>query len=111
MYSAPTLSVSTVGGSAKLEQIAVKAYDMFGVATYGEPEPTAGGEIGPYYQLAPSLQLIEGNLYWHSDRETADVVPPTGLAASTRAYAKIISDINQLGLKELQRPPTTEVPR
>ena len=100
-----------VGGSAKLEQIAVKAYDMFGVATYGEPEPAAGGEIGPYYQLAPSLQLIEGNLYWHSDRETADVVPPTGLAASTRAYAKIISDVNQLGLKELQRPPTTEVRR
>ena len=85
-----------VGGSPRLEEIAVKAYGAFGVATYGEPEPTAGGEMGPYYQLAPSLQLIEGNLYWHSDRETAEVVPPTGLAASTRAYAKIITDVNQL---------------
>jgi hypothetical protein len=67
--------------------------------------------MGPYYQLAPSLQLIEGNLYWHSDRETAEVVPPTGLAASTRAYAKIITDVNQLGLKDLRRPQATAAQR
>jgi peptidase M28-like protein len=97
-----------VGGSPRLAQIAVKAYDTFGVATYAEPEPSAGGEMGPFYQLAPSLQLIEGNLYWHSDRETAEVVPSTGLAASTRAYAKIITDVNQLDLKDLVRTQTTE---
>jgi hypothetical protein len=100
-----------VGGSPKLEQIAVEAYRDFGVATYAEPEPTAGGEMGPYYQLAPSLQLIEGNLYWHSDRETAEVVPPTGLAASTRAYAKIIADVNKLDLKDLARAQTTQARR
>lgn len=100
-----------VGGSPKLQQIAVKAYAMFGVPTYAEPEAGAGGEIGPYYQLAPALQLIEGNLYWHSDLESADYVPPTGLAASTRAFAKIITDVNQLGLKDLQRPPATEARR
>lgn len=92
-----------VGGSPRLEQIAVKAYDTFGVATYAEPEAAAGGEMGPYYRLAPSLQLIEGNLYWHSDHESADVVPPTGLAATTRAYAKIIADVNGLDLKDLAR--------
>ena len=100
-----------VGGSPRLEQIAVKAYDTFGVATYAEPEPSAGGEMAPYYQLAPSLQLIEGNLYWHSDRETADVVPPTGLAAATRAYAKIIMDVNEVDLKDLIRPRTAEARR
>jgi len=63
---------------------------------------------GPIILLAPSLQLIEGNLYWHSDRETAEVVPSTGLAASTRAYAKIIADVNQVSLKDLQRPPAKE---
>ena len=93
-----------VGGSPQLQKIAVNAYETFGVPIYGDPEPAAGGEIGPYYQLAPSLQLIEGNLYWHSDHESAEVVPPTGLAASTRAYAKIIADVNQLSLKDLQRP-------
>jgi len=93
-----------VGGSRQLQEIAVNAYQTFGVPTYGDPEPAAGGEMGPYYQLAPSLQLIEGNLYWHSDRESADVVPATGLAASTRAYAKIMTDVNRLDLKDLQRP-------
>ena len=37
-----------VGGSPRLEQIVVKAYDTFGVATYAEPEPSAGGEMAPY---------------------------------------------------------------
>ena len=100
-----------VGGSPRLEQIVVKAYDTFGVATYAEPEPSAGGEMAPYYQLAPSLQLIEGNLFWHSDRETAEVVPPTGLAAATRAYAKIIMDVNEVDLKDLIRPRTAEARR
>jgi hypothetical protein len=97
-----------VGGSPKLEEIAVKAYEAFGVATYADPEPAAGGEIAPYYKLAPSLQLIEGNLYWHSDRETAEVVPPSGLESTTRAYAKIIADVNQLDLKDIVRPATNE---
>src|SRR6516225_11405598 len=70
-----------------------------------------GARWPPIYQLAPSLQLIEGNLYWHSDRETADVVPATGLAASTRAYAKIIADVNALNLKDLMRAETTQARR
>ena len=64
--------------------------------------------MGPYYQLAPSLQLIEGNLYWHSDRESAEFVPASGLAASTRAYAKIIADVNALDTKDLLPPQTSE---
>jgi hypothetical protein len=39
------------------------------------------------------------------------VVPSTGLAASTRAYAKIITDVNQVDLKDLRRPQATEARR
>jgi hypothetical protein len=93
-----------VGGSPKLEDIVVKDYASFGVATYAVPERSPGGEMGRYYQYAPSLQLIDTGLYWHSDHETAEIIPPTGLAAVTRAYAKIIDDANKLDLKDLQRP-------
>jgi hypothetical protein len=93
-----------VGGSPKLEQLVVKAYDDFGVATDAEPDSQPGGEMGPYYRLAPSLQLIEGNLHWHSDQEGAGDVPPTGLAATARAYSKIIADVNQLNLADVARP-------
>ncbi|MBZ5607210.1 MAG: M28 family peptidase [Acidobacteriia bacterium] len=93
-----------VGGSPKLEQIVVKAYDSFGVATYDTPERTPAGEIGRYYQhAASSLQVIDTGLYWHSDHETAEIIPPTELAATTRAYAKIITDINALDIKDLKR--------
>jgi hypothetical protein len=94
-----------VGGSSKLEQIVVKAFDAFGVATYDVPERTPGGEMGRYYQNAPSMQVIDTGLYWHSDHETSEIIPPTELAAVTRAYAKIITEVDKLGLNELQRPP------
>jgi hypothetical protein len=43
-------------------------------------------------------------MFFHSDFETAETVPPPGLAATTRAYAKIIEDVNKLELSDLQRP-------
>jgi hypothetical protein len=58
--------------------------------------------MGRYFQYAPSLQVIDTGLYWHSDHETADIIPAPGLAAITRAYAKIITDANAVDLKELQ---------
>ena len=50
------------------------------------------------------MQLIDTGLYWHSDHETPDIIPSSGLAAVTRAYAKIIADIDMVPLKDLQRP-------
>ena len=44
-------------------------------------------------------------MYFHTDVETPETVPWTGLEASTRAYARIIDGVNELELKDLQRPP------
>jgi hypothetical protein len=44
-------------------------------------------------------------VYFHSDAESADTVPWTGLESTTRAYAKIIESVNTLDLKDLQRAP------
>jgi two-component system, NarL family, invasion response regulator UvrY len=43
--------------------------------------------------------------YFHTDQETPATVPWTGLEASTRAYARIIDEVNKLRLTSLQRPP------
>jgi hypothetical protein len=93
------------GGSARFQQLVLKAFDTFGVATYEEPDAYMQGEMGDIFQLAPSVQLIEANIYYHSDHETVDMVPANGLEQSTRAYAKIIDDINKVDLRELM-PPT-----
>jgi Peptidase family M28 len=94
-----------VGGSKKLDDIALAAYTAFGVPIYDERSRTAAGEIGRIQTLAPSLQLIDTGLYWHSDRETPEIIPADGLAATTRAFAKIVADVDKLPIGELQRPP------
>ena len=38
------------------------------------------------------------------DAETPATVPAPGLAATTRAYAKVIEEVNKMELKELQLP-------
>jgi hypothetical protein len=93
-----------VGGSAKLADIVVKAYEEFGVSTYEIPSRTAAGEMGRYSGNAPSIQVIDTGYYWHSDHETPDIIPPTALAAITRAYAKIIIDVDKVAIRDLQRP-------
>ena len=100
-----------VGGSEKLLEIANRSFDAFGVVRYSVNERSASGEIGRFQQFAPALQVIDTGLYWHSDHETAELIPPTGLEAVTRAYAKIIDGVNTLELKDLQRPAAAGTPR
>jgi hypothetical protein len=53
----------------------------------------------------PGVQGSDYNVYFHSDAESADTVPWTGLESTTRAYAKIIDGVNTLDLKDVQRAP------
>ncbi|HYM25633.1 MAG TPA: M28 family peptidase [Vicinamibacterales bacterium] len=99
-------AVSTwFAGGERLAGIAAKALDAFGVPTYPESAPTPAGEIGRYFHLAPSIQVMTaagGGYVWHSDQESADTISTTGIAAVTRAYAKIIADTMPVPLAELR---------
>ena len=98
------------GGSErpKLQDAAIRAFQQFGVPIYAEPERGApGGEMSRLWQYVPGVQASDYNMFFHSDFETADTVPPPGLAATTRAYSKIVEEVNKLDLKELQRPAPT----
>ncbi len=101
------------GGPArpKLEDLAVKAFREFGVSTYAEPDVAAlPGDMSGLYRIVPGVTTSDFNTYFHTDEETPEVVPWTGLEATTRAYANIIDGVNQLGLKDLQRPPEPAQP-
>ncbi len=41
---------------------------------------------------------------FHSDLETPDTVPWTGLEATTRAYARLIDEVNKHDLSVFRRP-------
>ena len=89
-------------GGQKLSEITLRALDAFGVPTYADSAATPAGEIGRYYQFAPAVQVMSSGFVWHSDEETAQTISATGLAAVTRAYAKIMFDTNPVDLKELR---------
>jgi len=95
------------GGPSRpeLEAIVTKAFREFGAPLYLDPNarPPAG-DLGPFFKFLPGVASSEFYHYFHTDRETPDAVPWTGLESTTRAYAKIIDEVNKLPLSALQRP-------
>ena len=95
----------------KLQQAAYNAFLEFGVPIYAEPEPsTPGGEASRLAPFVPAVQASNYNMFFHSDAETPDTVPAPGLAASARAYAKVIEEVNKMELKDLQLPAPPAAP-
>lgn len=96
----------------KLQAAAIKAFEQFGVPIYAEPENSVpGGEASRLAAFVPAVQASNYNMYFHSDFETPATVPAPGLAATTRAYAKIIEEVNKLSLTDVQLPPATSPTR
>ena len=90
-----------VSGSPALRNIATDAYETFGVSTLLD----AGGpvcEIRRLEEIVPSVWLIDAPEYFHSDHETAATVPAAGIEAVTRAFAKIIDEVNELEFDALR---------
>lgn len=89
-----------LNGSNRLSDIVFGAFRTFGVATF----PDAGEGQGEMYAArndAPSLQILRSPDDKHSDQDTIDWVPAAGLEAVTRAYAKIIEQVNKFDRKQL----------
>ena len=95
------------GGPSRPElgKIAMNAFKDFGVSVYLEPNTRApAGDLGRFFSFLPGVATSEFNHLFHTDQESAAAVPWTGLEATTRAYAKIVDEVNTLPLSALQRP-------
>ena len=90
-----------VGGSDRLKDIVARSFKTFGVAIYSRPEARPGGELGVVYTDAPSVHIID-HAFYHTDLDTAAIVPEAGLEAAVRAFAKIIDEVNKLDLTDLK---------
>jgi len=96
------------GGPSRpeLQAITTKAFREFGAPLYLDPNTQPPpGDLGQFWRFLPGVASSEFYDYFHTDQETPDVVPWTGLEATTRAYAKIIDEVNKLPLSAMQRPP------
>jgi Peptidase family M28 len=98
------------GGPSRpeLEKIATSAFKLFGATMdlYPSPVPPAS-DMSSFYRFLPGIDTSEFHHYFHTDLETPQTVPWTGLEASTRAYAKIVDEVNKLPLDTFQRPEET----
>ena len=102
-----------VGRSQRLAQILVENFRLFGVALYELPSTRFGvaGDLIKLIDDAPGIEVIESNAFYHSAEDTPDIVPAAGLESITRAYAKIIDDINKLDLKSIVDAPAPSLDR
>ena len=95
------------GGPSRpeLQTIATNAFKQFGATMdlYPSPVPPAS-DMSSFFRFLPGIDTSEFHHYFHTDLETPQTVPWTGLEASTRAYAKIIDEVNKLPLGTFQRP-------
>lgn len=94
------------GGPSRpeLEKIAAAAFKQFGVTVDLYPNPTPpASDMSSFFRFLPGIDTGEYHHYFHTDLETPQTVPWTGLEASTRAYAKIIDEVNKQPLSTFQR--------
>jgi hypothetical protein len=99
-----------VGGSEALKRLVLSSFNAFGVAIYARPEGHPGGELQHVYRQAPSFHVID-HIFYHSDADTADLVPASGIEAVTRAYLKIIDGVNRMEIKDLAASAAEHGPR
>lgn len=97
------------GGSARpqLTSIARDAFHEFGLPIWAQPSETPpGGDVGPFVGFLPGVVAQSNDfMYMHTTGDTPDNVEWTGLEAATRAYVKIVDEVNKLPLSDLRRPP------
>jgi hypothetical protein len=83
-----------VGGSEGLKRLVVDVFDRFGVATYEMTEASPGGELSILHRDAPGLHVID-QIFYHTDMDTSEYVPAAGMEGVTRAYARVIDEVNR----------------
>jgi hypothetical protein len=93
-----------VGGSDALRALVRRTFLEFGVATYRKSELSPGGELSQIYMKAPSFHIIDHVIY-HTTLDTADLVPAWGIEAATRAFLKIIDNVNTMTKEEIAAAP------
>jgi Zn-dependent M28 family amino/carboxypeptidase len=95
------------GGKTRpeLQKITWDAFKKFGVPAEFDPSPVPpAGDAGAFFRFLPAVSASEYHSYFHTDWETPEMVPWTGLEAATRAFASIIDKVNTLPLSTFQRP-------
>ncbi|MDP8986658.1 MAG: M28 family metallopeptidase [Pseudomonadota bacterium] len=92
----------TLKGSERMKKIVLSALKTFGVGVLERPEARANGDVASLFADAPTVQLIDVPLQYHTDADTPDLLPWPGLANAARADAKIIAELDKIPLADIR---------
>jgi len=101
------------GGPSRpeLEKLVKNTFKQFYVPTeFDASYAVPAGDGGVFQNFVPTIGAGEYHNFFHTDWETPETVPWTSLQAVTRAYAKIIDEVNKLPLSTFQRPEEPQTP-
>jgi len=85
-----------VWGSKGLLDVAVNTFARFNVGITADMDPGASGEMGSMARDVPTIQVITSPEIKHTEQDTPEWVPSSGLEQIARAYARIIDEVNKL---------------
>jgi hypothetical protein len=68
-----------------------------------ERRPPTGDAIDFFRAGYTVLQILDSNIWYHSDGDLLDTIPPAGLARATRVYAEVLDKIDHHSKQELGR--------
>ncbi|HYL39486.1 MAG TPA: M28 family peptidase [Bryobacteraceae bacterium] len=91
------------GGSDAFRSLVKNAFREFGVPLYTVPESSPGGELSQLGNTAPSFHIID-HVFYHTDLDTLDWTPASGMEAVARAYMKIMDGVNTMSIDEVRGP-------
>jgi hypothetical protein len=90
-----------VWGSRDLLNLSLNAFGRFNVGITADMDPGASGEMGSMARDVPTMQVITSPEIKHTEQDTPEWVPASGLEQIARAYAKIIDEVNRLDRLQL----------
>jgi hypothetical protein len=100
-----TRSLNVSNGNPLLIEFYRQAIDRYGLVidAIRERRPPTGDAIAFFRAGNTVLQILDSNIWYHSDGDLSDTTPPVGLARATRVYAEVLDKIDTHSSEELAR--------
>ncbi len=100
-----TRSLNVSNGNEQLITFYRNAIDRYGLVVNAmlERSPPTGDAIAFFRAGNNVMQILDSNIWYHSDGDLIDTIPAIGLARATRVYAEVLDQIDKRDSDELKR--------
>jgi hypothetical protein len=100
-----TRSLNVSNNNSLIVEFYEEAIDRYGLVVDAtrERRPPTGDAIAFFRGGYTVMQILDSNIWYHSDGDLIDTIPAAGVARATRVYAEVLDRIDAHGREELRR--------